>query len=143
MNPEKIIHDEPKAKEKIPVIKIKTLTTDELENIINKGSDITKERFKNLDDGGVFTFFYNEDVFDPRLRDRNLYTIAEENSVIVGIGKLTKRQEQENLYEIASVSVDSKYQNRGYAKKILEEIFRTAKQNGWTLVASSYKKFVN
>ena len=101
-------------KDREPKGVVRVLDTDALEQIIEQCDAKGQMRFQRPDEGGVFTYFYPEDVFDARLRDRNTYSVVEEDGMIVGIGKLTKLLNEKNdIRVIASVSVDSDYQKRG------------------------------
>lgn len=123
-----------------PLITTRTVSPEEMEELIYKGNTVPEDRFRRHDDGGVFKLFYPEDTLYPRFRNRIHYSIVEKENTIVAIGKLSKAQEGDNVYELSSVSVDPKYQDEGYARKLLEEMFCYAKTNDWTLVTSSYTK---
>lgn len=116
------------------------MTPQQLEEIIFDEYGDAKPRFARHDEGGVFKLFFPEDTYDRRLVDRILYAVAKEGDLIVGIGKLTRSQQNENRYEIDSVSVDPDYQNQGHSKRIVEEFFKQAQKHGWELEATPYTK---
>lgn len=125
-------------KEHEPEVCVEVLNTDELEQMIEQGNAELKRRMKSPEDGGAFTYFFPDITFDHRMRDRSMHVVVNENGNVVGIGKLTKMINQTDVYEIAAVSVDPEFQGRGYARKMLEEMFRLAREKHWTLVSSGY-----
>ena len=125
-------------KEQKPNIETETLTAEELEDRIYSGDDI-KPRFEDPRNGGVFKLFFAEDLGHEALARRSSYSIIEENDVIVGIGRLLKERGSDNR-TIASISIDPAYQNKGYGRKLLDEMFRFAKENNWSLKSSPYTK---
>jgi GNAT superfamily N-acetyltransferase len=113
------------------------LTTDALVEIIYKGKNLPQDkRFLSEEEGGVFKYpplegisFYEKDIFFPILK------VGDE---IVGLSKLEKDPYKNKNLWILFISIDPKYQNKGYASRLAEEIFRYAKKEGYSLETSSY-----
>ena len=116
------------------------MNADELGEIIFDEYGDPKDRFQRPDEGGVFKYFYPEDTYDTHLKDRIVYSIAEEDGKIVGIGKVSRLGNHEKRYAITSVSVDPSYKEKGHARRMLEKIFEQAKEQGWELQISAYTK---
>ena len=114
-----------------------TLTTDALIEIIYRGKNLPQDkRFLSKEEGGVFgysaleeTSIYKEDFHFP---------VIKIGDKIIGLSKLQKDPYKDKNYWIQFLSIDPKYQEKGYASKLAEEIFRFAKQEGYSLETSSY-----
>jgi GNAT superfamily N-acetyltransferase len=120
-----------------------TVSRDEMKNIVYGGGHrITDKRFFDIKKGGVFKYFPGELFNDSSFRgERELYyPIVKEEDKIIGIAELEKSSYEENVFWIKFASVDLKYQGMGYGRKLMEEIFRFAKEKGITLEASSYSQ---
>ena len=108
--------------------------------------EVKDSRFLPIDKGGVFKYFHYIEDFE-----NNSYVTGEAlkkffpfikiNNEIVALSKLSERSTEyfkENTYAISFVSVDKKFQGKGYASKLLEEIFLFAKKHKIHLQNSSY-----
>lgn len=118
-------------------IKTKTLKPEELSERIYKGENLPQDkRFLPVKDGGVFKYF-RIDLPDWNDKDKS-FPIVEVENEIVGLGELEKSPHEEKMLWIKFLSVDPKYQGKGYATKLAEEIFRFAQQEGFSLKGSIY-----
>jgi GNAT superfamily N-acetyltransferase len=68
----------------------------------------------------------------------NRFPVVKEGNKIVGLSELEKSPYTDKTFWIQFLSVDPKYQNKGYASRLAEEIFRFAKQEDYSLETSSY-----
>lgn len=119
--------------EKAPV-ETKTFTPKELrELIVGKEHEIKDARFLPKEEGGVFHYFRPED-----LRTEDYFPIVREGDVITGIASLEKSPFEEKVFWMKSISVDPKYQGKHYATKLVEEICKFTKEQGYQLEISGY-----
>ena len=121
--------------ESLPV-ETKTLTRKELEKIIldEDGFTVKDKRFLPKEEGGVFYYFRPED-----LREVDYFPVVKEGDMITGIASLTKSPFTEKVFWMMSISVDQKYQGKHYATKLVEEIIRFTKEQGYELSVSGYR----
>lgn len=121
-------------------VKSATLTSDELINRIYKGESTPQDsRFLSANESGVFKYFRLESLIGlKRLRNSIVYPIIEIDHQIIGLAGVQKDPNKENNYWIKFISVDPKYQNKGYASLLLNEVFRFAKEQDCSLEASIY-----
>ncbi len=111
------------------------MTPVELEKIILKSDRYTVKdsRFLSKEDGGVFHYFRPEDI-----RTESYFPIVKENNVITGIAALEKSPFTEKLFWMKSISIDPKYQGNHHATKLVEEITKFTKEQGYSLEISGY-----
>ncbi|MFA6251128.1 MAG: GNAT family N-acetyltransferase [Candidatus Paceibacterota bacterium] len=115
-------------------ITTQTLNASELIDLIYKGNNLPQDnRFLPTEEGGVFGYFNLMHAG----RD-NKFPVVKEGDKIVGLSELEKSPYSDKTFWIQFLSIDPKYQNKGYASKLGEEIFRFAKQEGYSLETSSY-----
>lgn len=111
-----------------------TLNSSELVDLVYKGNNLPQDyRFLSEEEGGVFKYFSL-----MHMGRENKFPVVKENNKIVGLSELEKSPYSEKTFWIQFLSIDPKYQNKGYASKLAEEIFRFAKQEGYSLETSSY-----
>jgi GNAT superfamily N-acetyltransferase len=119
------------------LISTETLKTDELINLIYKGDFLPQDdRFLRVEDGGVFKYFNIRDL--DLNRNEKFYPIVKIGEKIVGLSELLKDSYNENNLWIQFLSIDPKEQNKGYASKLIKEIFEFTSKNNYSLEASSY-----
>ncbi|MFA4942845.1 MAG: GNAT family N-acetyltransferase [Patescibacteria group bacterium] len=127
--------------EKEPIIKTKTITAQDLKDYIYKGESLPQdERFLSTKEGGVFKYFALEDLIDFREKDDNFYSVVEMDDKVVGLSGLKKDPDREKNLWMMFVSIDPKYQGKGYSRKLVEEVFEFAKNNGCSLRPSMYSE---
>ena len=124
-------------------ITTKVLSSQELENLIYRGEGTVQDyRFMPDDEGGVFRYFLLENV-TGNIFDKDseyIFPVILEGNKIVGISELQRNPDNPRIFWVKFISIDPEYQGQGYASKLAEEIFRFAKQNGYTLEGSSYNE---
>ncbi len=118
-----------------PSVETKTLTPQELRYLIvdEDEHEIKDSRFLSKEEGGVFHYFRPED-----LKTENYFPIVKEGEIITGIAALQKSPFTEKLFWMKSISVDPKYQGNHYATKLVEEIVKFTKEQGYQLEVSGY-----
>jgi GNAT superfamily N-acetyltransferase len=105
---------------------------------IYKGENLPQDkRFLSTEKGGVFKYFELSNLNDMYSKDR-FYPVIKLNDEIVALSEIEKNNLKENNYWIKFISVDPKYQNNGYATKLIENIFKFAKENNYSLETSIY-----
>ncbi|MEI7765645.1 MAG: GNAT family N-acetyltransferase [bacterium] len=115
----------------------KTLTADALIEIIYKGKNLPQDkRFLSKEEGGVFEYSALEGT--SIYREHFCFPVIKIGDKIIGLSKLQKDPYKDKNYWIQFLSIDPEYQEKGYASKLAEEIFRFAKQEGYSLETSSY-----
>lgn len=131
---EEVVDEGFAEKEKISA---ETISANALKNIIYKGESLPQDnRFLSFKEGGVFKYFEIDDLFNNK--ENKFYSLIKESQKIVGLSELEKNPYEENVMWIKFISIDPEYQEKGYASKLAEEIFRFAKENGISLETSSY-----
>ncbi len=125
-------------KEKKEKISLEILERDELKKLIYQDSNIPDGRFVDPDHGGVFHYFDLDEVINPLNQDRMVFPIIKENDLIVGIIDMEYSPTQERVAWVKGVSVDPKYQDKGYSSKLLEKMFEYAQRNNLILQISKY-----
>jgi GNAT superfamily N-acetyltransferase len=120
--------------------KFEIIKTEDLFSEIYKGGNLPDKRFLPFEKGGVFKYFDTNDIpsIYTKEKERKIYPTIKIQNLIVALSELEKDPYKENNLWIKSISVDPKYQNNGYAKKLLEEIFNYAKENNFSLTNSIY-----
>lgn len=123
-------------------VETKILSEDELLEIIYKGASFPQNiRFLPLEGGGVFKYFSSKDITSiSRLPSKKLFPVVCEAGKVVGLSELEQDPKDTQNFWIKFVSVDPAYQGKGYASKLLREIFQFAKDNGYTLELSFYSE---
>lgn len=133
----------PRLEHKEQVIsETKIISPDELLEIIYKGTSFPQDkRFLPVEDGGVFAYFSTRDIADLAGPAPEQYYVAVcEGDTIAGLSKLEHDPKNKQNIWIKFVSVDPLYQGRGYASKLLRQIFDFAKDGGYTLDPSMYSQ---
>lgn len=123
---------EPKAE----IISFETLLDE-----IYKGSNLPSDnRFLPIEKGGVFKYFEVRNLTegDYKKRGDRIFPVVRINNEIVALSELEKNPNNPNNFWIKFVCVDHKYENNGYATKLIEEIFKFAKENNYSLTTSIY-----
>ena len=126
--------------EKQPIIKAETVSRKHFLDSIYKGKSLPQDpRFLTTEEGGVFKYLdLSELIGIFAEKTERFFPVVEVNGQIVGISELQVNPNESNVVWIKHVSVDPKYQGNHYASKVIEEIFRFAKEKGYSLEASSY-----
>ena len=119
-------------------IRIRTYAIPELIHRIYKGDSLPQDRrFLPKDRGGVFAFFHLPHLVGIYAKDE-YYPLLEVNGVAVGLAKLQQDTDQPDRLGISFISVDPKFQGRGYASLLVDELMRFAKSREATVYTSSY-----
>lgn len=127
--------------EKIPFER-GVLSQQALAEIIYQGEHLPKDkRFLRLEQGGVFRYFHINELFDKT--SEKFYPYIKESSEIVALCELEKDPSDEMNFWIKFISVDPKFQGKGYATKLIETIMEFAKEKGVKLEASMYSEIGN
>ena len=114
------------------------LSREELKDIIYADNHNPDNRFLPPDKGGVFYYFDLQELINPFNQDEMVFPVVKENDLIVGIIDMEYSPNQDSIVWVKGVSVDPKYQDKGYGSKLLEEMFRYAKEHNLTLQISSF-----
>ncbi len=116
-------------------IKTETLTPQQLEKIIleEDRDNVKDKRFLSEEEGGVFHYFRQEDI-----RTEDYFPIVKKDNLIIGIAALQKSPFVEKLFWMKSISIDPEYQGNHYGTKLVEEINRFTKEQGYKLEVSKY-----
>jgi GNAT superfamily N-acetyltransferase len=117
---------------------IKVLTSEQLIERIYQGEHTPQDkRFLPIKNGGVFNYFHLGDLIS--YNEKKLFFVsAEVDEKIVGLSQLGEDPYKENNLFLQFVSVDPKYQGKGYASKILEGVFDFANKSHKSLELSFY-----
>jgi len=116
-----------------PNTSTKTLDAKDFLDLIYDGNSLPQDTrmtsgiFKYLDLSELSA--NNEDKF---------YSFVKSGEIIVGISELQKNPTEKNTFWIKFISVDPQYQNQGFASTLVEEIFRFAKEQGFSVESSSF-----
>jgi len=128
-----------KNKEIKPEVKI--LTPFELEKIIYKGESLPQDdRFLPSEKGGVFKYFDISDFTNVLDKSNKFYPVIKIENKIVGLAELEENPNTFKTLWIKFLSIDSNQQNKGYASKLAEEIFKFAQKEGYSIESSSYSE---
>ena len=122
------------------LITTKILTAEELQDIVYQGHFLPKDkRFLDIEDGGVFEYFTPR-IFGKRNFKNCVFPVVKKGDLIVGLAQIERPplEEQENVVWVKFISIDPRYQNKGYASKLLDSIFRYARDNSLVLEISAY-----
>ncbi len=121
----------------------KVLSPQELKVLIYKGKCTVQDtRFLPDEEGGAFKYFSLESVTGNILRKdaKYVFPVVMEEDKIVGISELEMNPDDHKIFWIKFISVAEEARGRGNASKLAEEIFRFAKEKGYTLEGSSYSE---
>ncbi len=122
-------------------VDVSILNSDELVGVIYKGENVPKDnRFLRHSDGGVFRYFDIRTLNQENIKNDLKFVVLKENDLIVGISCLQKDPWKENNFWVTGISVDSKYQGKGYGRKLCEATVDFAVENGVSLQPSTYKE---
>lgn len=115
------------------------MTKDQLAELIYKNQSLPQDRrFLPFNEGGVFKYFWLSDLTQI-YEDADLaFPYIKEDGVVVALAKLMKGSKGKNTLAISFVSVDPKYQGKGYASKLYDEIFRYAKEKNMSVASTPY-----
>lgn len=122
-------------------VKAEILNFENLIDEIYKGQNLPQdERFLADDKGGVFKFFEPNNLTSSNYKERGdrIFPVIRLNNEIVALSELEKNPYKDNNFWIKFISVDPKYQNQGFATKLIEKIFQFAKENNYSLETSIY-----
>lgn len=127
---------QPESRESARVTASTLSGTELFERVYKKQSLPQDSRFKRKEDGGVFTYFQLDKLL--RRKENLLYSVVSEGDLIVGLAELEKSPDENHLYWMTFLSVDPKFQGRGYSARLIEEMFRFAEANGMNLEISRF-----
>jgi GNAT superfamily N-acetyltransferase len=98
------------------------------------------ERFLSIEDGGVFKYFDLEDIFSERYENlpKREFILVQEGGTVAGIAGLRKNPYEKDGWWIGYVTVDPKFQGKGYATRLVDELFKNAAEKGITIETSGY-----
>lgn len=123
--------------------KTSVVSSEELADRIYQGESLPQDpRFLSYERGGVFRFFDPRELsaihsFTAESKSK-FYPLIEVGGEVVGLSELEQDIKDAHNLWIKFVSVDPKYQGNGYSTKLIEEIFRFAKEKGYSLQPSFY-----
>ncbi len=122
---------------KIDDIKITTISSTDLIERIYQGDSLPQdEQFLSADNGGVFKYLdLGELVQDP---NSSYFSILELNQKIIGLSELKKNPNNDKNFWLMFISIDPKYQGRGYSYKLIDEVFSFSEKNAESLTLSFY-----
>jgi ribosomal protein S18 acetylase RimI-like enzyme len=120
---------------------VRTISAEDLIERIYKGNSTPQdERFLPLDQGGVFRYFWISDLNGIGRTEGKFFSVVEVGEKIVGLAELEQQTDNPQNLWIQFISVDPEFQDQGYASKLMEEVFRFAKENNKSLETSLYSK---
>jgi GNAT superfamily N-acetyltransferase len=118
---------------------IRTITISGVELIdrIYKGETLPQDnRFRDINKGGVFEYLrLNELVRDP---NPTFFSILELNGKIIGIAGLMENPNDKKNFWFTSISIDPKYQGKGYSRKLIDEVFNFSEKHADSIKLSTY-----
>ncbi len=124
------------SKDKL-VVSAETVSGSEIIDMVYQGEPMPQdERFGSGRDNGVFRYFDIGKVL--RRREKLFYPLVREGEVVVGLAELEESPYRENTYWISFMSIDPKFQEKGYSKRLVEETMRFAKERGIIVQRSTY-----
>jgi len=114
-------------------VSVETMSREDLGQMVYKGELTPQDsRFLPIDKGGVFKYFFADDLDNP-FQSETIYQVVSVGDKVVGLSKLQLDPYKPNNYWIQFISVDPLFQGNGYAKKLAEEMVRFAKSKGCSL----------
>ena len=113
---------------KIDDVRITTISSADLIERIYQGDSLPQdEQFLSTDNGGVFKYLdLGELVQDP---DSSYFSILELNQKIIGLSELKKNPNNDKNFWLMFISIDPKYQGKGYSHKLIDELFSFLEKN--------------
>jgi GNAT superfamily N-acetyltransferase len=98
------------------------------------------KRFYEFDRGGRFKYFLYTDFKNSYNTDPDSvrFFTVKENDLVVGLAHIEKSPYAENTYWLSYLSIDPKFENKGYASILSEFIFKWFKKHNLTFETSSY-----
>ncbi len=116
------------------------LSLTELLDLIYQGKNVPQDkRFDDPEKGGVFKYFDLEAVLDSKYdKNKKFYPVIKESEKIIGLAELEENPENLKSLWLKFISIDPIYQNRGYSRELIKEIFDFAKKNNYSLELSFY-----
>lgn len=112
---------------------IQDLSSNEMSKYIYR-DDEYDPRFQNYKDGGKFKYLSSDDFNSNEVR----FFIIKENDLVVGLAHIRKSPYTENTWWLSYLSIDKDYQNKGYASKLTDYIFKWFNKNNLNFETSSY-----
>ncbi len=117
------------------------LSAEDLVERIYQGKSLPQDsRFLPFDEGGVFRYFYLRNIISSFNKNKIIYSAIEVDNLIVGLSELEQDPNDENNFWIKFISIDPKYQGKRLSSKLIEEIFKFAKENNYSLQPSFYSE---
>ena len=109
---------------------------DLIERIYQGNSLPQDEQFLSTDKDDVFKYLdLGELVNDP---NSSYFSILELNKKIVGLSELKKDPKSDKNFWLMFISIDPKYQGKGYSHKLIDELFSFLEKNAESLTLSFY-----
>ncbi len=122
-------------------LKIETMPLEDLMRIIYRGESVPQDsRFLPKKEGGVFHYFDLPEILGTNRKEYVYFSVLKVGDIIVGIAEIEKDPYKENNFWIKQISVDPLYQGKGYASRLIEEIFNFAKTKEASLQSSIYSE---
>lgn len=122
---------------------VEIVSEKELVSEIYKGESSPQDkRFLHTKHGGVFKYFHLEEIvgINSYGSTEKLYPKVTIGNEIAGLAELEQDPNNNTNYWIKFVSVDPKFQGRGYASLLIKKIFEFAKENNYSLEPSFYSE---
>ena len=118
-------------------IRTTTISGVDLIERIYQGSSLPQDKqFLSTDKCGLFKYLdLGELVQDP---NSSYFSILELNKKIVGLSELKKDPKSDKNFWLMFISIDPKYQGRGYSHKLIDELFSFLEKNAESLTLSFY-----
>lgn len=94
------------------------------------------ERFLHPHRGGAFEYFDLEGL----IRNPNsiYFSVLESDGKIIGLSKLKKNPKDERNIWLMFMSIDPKYQGKGYSHKLIDEVIKFSEEHADSLTLSHY-----
>jgi GNAT superfamily N-acetyltransferase len=126
--------------ENLPIER-KIIGAEELIERIYKGDSTPQDsRFFSVDKGGVFRYFWINDLNSIHGNEGKHFPIIEIENQIVGLAELEEDPNNSGNLWIKFISVDPQFQGMGLASQLIEDIFQYAKENNKSLETSLYSE---
>ena len=111
----------------------------ELRELIYKDQPLPQDRrfLDTKENGGVFKYFLIKNIID-RHSSKRVYPYVELDGEIVGLAELEQDPNLDKNIWVKFVSIDPKYQGKGYGSQLMNEIFKYVKEEGYSLQPSRY-----
>lgn len=113
-------------------MKIREATINDIDNnLLNLYIEGFNMHYENRKD--IFTKRENDELknylIDMLNNEDKIIFVIEDNEVIVGYAALQIKNKTSKSIWIDEIIVDSNYRNKGYGKKLIDEIYKYAKEN--------------